>query len=109
AGCVGARLPAIIVIADLDRGQTDSERSFEVEKPPCRQLVARRARRGGVDYLPDLGGKRRLVAVEAVHHRVSFKEPIVTMLPRLDGGASPALCPASTARSMPVIGPSLNR
>jgi hypothetical protein len=110
ASFVGARLAAVIVVADLDRGQPDPERPFEVQKSPRRQLVARRACRGGVDHLPDLGRKRRLVAVEAVHHRASFSEPIVTMLlPRLVGGAPLALCPASTAFSIPVIGPSLNR
>ena len=60
AGLVGSGLAAVIVVADLDDRKTQTERAFEVEKATPGQAVARRARRGGVDHLPDMCRERRM-------------------------------------------------
>src|SRR5947207_11490622 len=111
AGLLGSGLAAVIVIADLDRGEPHPERPFEIEITPGRQLIARRARRGLIDHLPDFAREGRLVAVEGVHHRAPFKEPIVPTAPpdRAPSAGPGPLSAASAAFSMPGMGVSVKR
>src|SRR5581483_6849960 len=68
-GIARPRLAAVIVVADLDRGQPGAERAFDVEEAPSGQAVARRLDRGLVDRPPDRIGKGRQRAIEIVHQR----------------------------------------
>src|SRR6185312_6434212 len=49
AGLAFLRRSAIIVVADLDRGEARPERPLEIEEAPPGQLVARRPDSGRVD------------------------------------------------------------
>ena len=115
AGFVRSRLAAVIVVADLDHRQAKPERAFEVEESPAGQPVARGLRGGLVDRLPDRARERRLPAVEGIHQRAPFKEPIVTPAeplpspPPTAAEVAPGSLRAVSTFSMPTIGASVNR
>src|SRR5579884_252849 len=110
AGLIGLGLAAVIVMADLDRGQPDPERALEIEKPAAGQAIARRLDDGLVDRPPHRLGERRPLAAQIVHRYSPLSRPTVKpRSPRPPPRAAGAAAPCSAAVSTAVSGPSLYR
>src|SRR5690606_18351993 len=67
AGFVRRRLAAVLVVADLDDGEPDAERSLDVEKASAGEAIGGRRPRRLVDRLPELAREGCLAAIEVVH------------------------------------------